>query len=278
MTLRPYRGLRLIIYRDPSTRTLVYEEIAEYLQSLIPLCTIELREEFLTHALREWGAKPRVLARSIASSRVVDILSGEPVGEPLPGEIFFEERALARPDKRVGGILYEGYTFQNILRRLIPSSEMRYGILHTVLTQRLLVTKEWGEGRAHARTIILCNPTLISTTGLVEAPALPPEIYMRLQLLSSPDMQQIVIEEEKQRHRDRVLTLGDERLTEVLKGYTLMGVFYHLFGEAFCGNPRCRLYNAHTHEELIEAQTKGAELCATHRDKLNTLQGTLSMR
>ncbi len=272
MTLKPYRGLTLYIYKDPSTRTIRYAELAEYLQEHVPRCGVEVRDEFLTHARKHWGAEPRHLSSSIASARVVDVLECKPVGEPLPGEVAFEERMLLNPDRRVGGVLYEGYMLQSLFQSLIPRDELRYGMLHTILTHRILVTRELGEGRGHARTIILGQPVLISTTGLVEAPALPRDVYVKLQLFKSPDMQQLLLEEERRKLGGRVLSPDDERLTEVVKGYALMGVFYYLFGEAFCGDMRCRLYNAHTHEELVEAQIRSGRLCTTHQQMLDFLK------
>ncbi|MEM0481835.1 MAG: hypothetical protein QXM16_02975 [Nitrososphaerota archaeon] len=274
MTLKTYRGLKLYIYKDPSTRAIRYAELAEYLQEHVPHCSVEVREDFITHAREYWGAEPRRLSSSIAAARVVDVLGCEPVGEPLPGEVAFEERMLSNPARRVGGVLYEGYTLQNLFQSLILGDEQRYGVLHTILTQRMLVTKELGEGRGHARTIILGQPVLISTTGLVEAPALPRDIYVRVQLFRSPDMQQLLLEEERRRLEGRVLSPDDERLTEVVKGYALMGVFYYLFGEAFCSNMRCRLYNAHTHEELVEAQIRSGRLCAAHQQMLDALKAS----
>ncbi|MEM2898210.1 MAG: hypothetical protein QW059_02840 [Nitrososphaerota archaeon] len=272
MTLKPYRGVKLYIYKDPSTRTIRYDELAEYLQGLFPRFKVEVREEILAYAQRNWGVELRAVAYSIASTRVVDVLGCEPVGEPLPGEVAFEEKAITNPGRKVGGILYEGYALQRLLSSLIPKAERRYGTLHTILTHRLLVTKELGEGRGHARTIILGNPVLISTTGLVEAPALPAEVYVKAQLFRGPDMQQLIVAEERQRLGRRVLSFDDERFTEVLKGYTLMGLFYYIFGDPFCGSPSCRLYNAHTHEELIEAQIESGRLCERHQCMLDSLK------
>lgn len=272
MSLKPYRGLKLYIYKDPSTRVISYPELTDYLQEHIPRCDIEVRDEFLTYARERWGAMPQLLSSAIAAARVVDVLGCEPVGEPLPGEVEFEERLLSNPARRVGGILYEGYTLQSFFQSLIPREELRLGMLHIILTQRMLVTKELGEGRGHARTIILGQPVLISTTGLVEAPALPREVYAKLQLFKSPDMQQLILEEERRRLGERVLSHDDERITEVIKGYMLMGVFYYLFGEAFCRDVRCRLYNAHTHEELVEAQIRSGMLCSTHKKMLDSLK------
>ena len=61
---------------------------------------------------------------------------------------------------------------------------------------------------------------------------------------------------------------SDPRLTELLKGYTMQAVFYHLFAEPFCDNPDCRLFNAHWQEEMIKAQLQGADFCRRHRELL----------
>jgi len=271
LTLRPYRGLKLLIYRDPKSRALSYDKLSSTLEDQIPECEVELREDYLAYAMRRWRVNPKETAARLASLRVVDILRCEPVGEPLIGEIAYEERVLQDPSRSTAGILYEGYLFQSFLHSLIPVEERRYGLLHTVLTSRLLVTKEEGEGRAHARTIMLGNPAIISTTGLVEAPALPPEVYMGLWLLSSPDVQRLAVEEERRRLGDMVLSYDDERMTSVVVGYVLQVVFYYLFGEAFCTDPSCRLYNSHTHEELIRAQIKSGGLCHRHQSLLRGL-------
>ena len=61
---------------------------------------------------------------------------------------------------------------------------------------------------------------------------------------------------------------------EVVKGLLLQAVFYRLFGEAFCPDPGCRLYNATTHEALLAAQTAPhAGLCPRHREWLRALEG-----
>ena len=62
---------------------------------------------------------------------------------------------------------------------------------------------------------------------------------------------------------------GDPRLTELLKGYSMQAVFYHLVGEPFCEDRDCRLFNAHWQEEMIRAQLQsGEDFCPEHRKKM----------
>ena len=70
----------------------------------------------------------------------------------------------------------------------------------------------------------------------------------------------------------RFVDYGDLRLTEILKGYSMQAVFYHLTGEPFCDNPDCRLFNAHWQEQMIQAQlTTAQEYCPRHRKLLEKL-------
>ncbi|MEE9365582.1 MAG: DUF6775 family putative metallopeptidase, partial [Dehalococcoidales bacterium] len=109
-------------------------------------------------------------------------------------------------------------------------------------------------------------PSVISTTGIIEAPAKPREYYLLKQqyerLGKAPD-------ELKERYRGRFIDYGDERLTEVAKGYAMQAVFYSLVGEPFCEDKGCRLYNAHWQEDLIFAQLEsGYEFCPRHAELL----------
>lgn len=96
-------------------------------------------------------------------------------------------------------------------------------------------------------------PSLISTTGIVEAPAKPKEFYELKQEYVALGLP-VPIEELKKKFRGRFIDYDDERLTEIMKGYVMQALFYHIFGEPFCRERRCRLFNAHWQEEVLEAQ------------------------
>ncbi len=101
--------------------------------------------------------------------------------------------------------------------------------------------------------------------GLVEAPAKPKELYLRRYLGSNG----IALKEE---FKGRFIDYEDPRVTEVMKGYVLQAVFFHMTGDPFCKNKNCRLYNAHWQEEVIHAQLEIPHgLCVNHQATLNSL-------
>ena len=111
-------------------------------------------------------------------------------------------------------------------------------------------------------------PSIISTTGVVEAPAKPREYYFGV--MAGLDEEQV-----REELKGKFIEYGDPRLTEILKGYTMQAVFYHLFAEPFCEEPDCRLFNAHWQEEMIRAQLQsGDDFCPEHRRVLERLSGT----
>ncbi|MFC1860594.1 DUF6775 family putative metallopeptidase, partial [Chloroflexota bacterium] len=112
-------------------------------------------------------------------------------------------------------------------------------------------------------------PSIISTTGLVEAPAKPREYYLLKQQYErlGKDLTEL-----KERFKGRFIDYEDERLTEVMKGYAMQAILYALTGDPFCEDKDCRLYNAHWQEELIFAQLGGEyEFCGRHTRILDSL-------
>jgi hypothetical protein len=121
--------------------------------------------------------------------------------------------------------------------------------------------------RYHGRTIILDFPlAIISTTGIVEAPARPQEFYIKQAAyhrarqagFKMPDESDFM-DDLNEEFREQFIGYDDSRMTEVTKGYTLQAIFYLFFGEAFCERLDCRLHNAHTQEAMIHAQIESAE-------------------
>jgi len=109
-------------------------------------------------------------------------------------------------------------------------------------------------------------PSLISTSGLVEAPAKPREYYLLKQQYEKLGKD---LTELKASFSRRFIDYGDKRLTEVAKGYVMQAVFYLLTGNPFCEDKGCRLYNAHWQEELIFAQLESEyEFCQRHTQLL----------
>jgi hypothetical protein len=216
----------------------------------------ELRDDIFSELK---GAELEEVAYELARIRVLGPHSSSLNDEPYPVEVDYERRNLKRSDRRFGPV-YSGFRFQTLLRELLPEGERIFQYLHVVFTNQRLAT--WEGGRWHLRVVLLGFPMVISTTGLVEAPAREREYYV----LSSVDL---ALAEKWLAERGEFLDYDDPRLTEVLKGYLWQGLFYHralLRREefAFCSDGRCSLYNSHWQRELFQAQL-GGQLCTSHR-------------
>lgn len=261
------------LYHDPWAPTLDCEELAGYVRGLWPLVEVDTRGPFIPYHLSGLAPDQRAgrledLARGFAVAKVHHPSRRELNAAPLQGEVSFERRRLEGATK-VFGLLYDGVEVMSLLASLLVPEERRRMHVHLVFTNQLIGTWEDDDCRYHARVSLYGVPSIISTTGLIEAPAKPREFYFLKQQYQALGMADAVDVGLKSEFLGRVLEHRDERLTEVMKGYVLQCLFYHLWGEPFCLDRRCRLYNAHWQEEVLEAQLGGAyELCPRHQSML----------
>ncbi|MFA0750704.1 MAG: hypothetical protein SLRJCFUN_001107 [Candidatus Fervidibacter sp.] len=210
------------------------------------------------------------LALGFAKARVHDPYQSVKDREPLYGEIAYERRRLTTRGEATG-VVYDGFAVQSLLATLFDRTELNRHRLPLIFTNQLLATFDESDRRYHLRTVILGYPAIVSTTGLVEAPAKPREFYLAREQFRAMGLEAMspALAAELS---DRCLMPNDERLTEVAKGYALQALFYALFGEAFCDDKDCRLYNAHWQEEMLHAQLNGAyDLCPRHEAMLQNL-------
>ena len=201
-------------------------------------------------------------AGKIAGTKIQEINKKILVGqEPLHGEMEYEKRRILGKT-RAFGVIYDGLLLQRIFREIIPREECSLEFVHIIFTNRLFATCDDSNKRYHLRTSIYSIPSIVSTTGLVEAPAKPREYYLLKQQYERLGRD---IGELKDGFRGSFIDYEDKRLTEVAKGYAMQAVFYSLTGYPFCEDKGCRLYNAHWQEELIFAQLEsGYEFCQRH--------------
>jgi len=254
---------RLWLYDEGTAPTLRCDEVARFLDHTVAGLEPGCRGDFITHWRPGGDQSEGGLAADIARTKVT-VFSAREARDPLPGEIEYERRRLGNQNRGPLGIDYEGFEFQALLAELVRGREVE--AMHVVFTNRLLVTWQADDRAYHRRTIICGAPCIISTSGLVEAPARPREFYAARQALGLGDAAGgVAYEALKQQFAGRFLDHDDERLTEVAKGYALQAVAYYLTGEPFCGNPCCRLYNAHWQEEMLAAQL-GGQLCEHHQE------------
>lgn len=224
-------------YRDPAVEV---DEIVSYVAEELPHCRVDARGPFLQH----WSFPAELLQRA----RVSD------VRQP------FERQPKVHEDFDLYGrkvTLYDGFVAQRLLAQAVPESEADH--VHVLFTNLLTCTFGEEDWRYHARAVICGTPSIISTVGIVEAPAKPSEFYLAH---GSLDV--------KRRLAGRFIDYGDGRMTAAATGYALQALFFFMTdGEPFCDDNSCRLYNAHWQEDLIRTQVQSPALCLKHRSVLN---------
>jgi hypothetical protein len=186
--------------------------------------------------------------------------------ESLPAEIEYERRRIREPHWKIFGIFYEGIFYQEIISGLISERGLDLDHCALLFTNQLFVTWDRKDSRYHARTSLYGFPNLISLPGLVEAPAKPRAFYIKKRMGVS-------VEELKEEFEGQFIDYGDSRITEVMKGYAMQALFFHLSGEPFCEDPNCRLFNSHWQEEVLHSQLDSPyEFCRRHETILEGLR------
>lgn len=271
----------LYLYQEPCASTLHLPLLQRYVKKLFPSMAVEVREPFIPFHLSllpatEGESAWERVAWGFALAKVRDPSQPWEPREPLWGEVNYERRRLADPESRAFGLLYDAPLMAELFRGLLPPAERSRRSIHLVFTHQLIGTWDEDDRRYHARVNLLSFPGIISTSGIVEAPAKPREFYLLKQqflALRMPDAMAVAVEQE---FKGRFIDYEDERLTEVMKGYVMQAILYHLTGEPFCPDKGCRLYNAHWQEEVIAAQLGGDyEFCPQHQRLICELAASL---
>ena len=259
---------KIILYKEPAISEIDTDHLRHFLETRFTI-QVEVRENIFKQFNDE--QIKRLLAIKIRN--VKDSFS---IYEYTASELEFEKRlsqnsSLMDSTTKVEDAddisqvyMYDGFELQRILRYLNEDSE----VLHIIITNRLTCTFDENDNRYHARAVICANPAIISTTGIIEAPAKPREYYFEAIALKS---QGLGIESLKEQYKKRFLEYNDRRLTKVLEGYILQIIFYNITGESFCEDIRCRLNNAHWQKDLLFSQIEISKLCKKHNEILENL-------
>ena len=163
-------------------------------------------------------------------------------------------------------VMYDGFEVQNIIYNIITENDSNPNNLHIVFTNKLTCTYDTADSRYHGRTVICSNPAIISTTGMIEAPARPREYYFEAMKCKT---QGLDIQDVKKNYAGKFLDYHDKRLSKIAEGYLLQAVFYYMTGDVFCGSLDCRLNNAHWQKDLLHSQLKIGKLCNKHQALLD---------
>jgi len=250
------------LYDGARTDALDLEELARFVSSMLPTVNVQINDDVITTALENTADAATdklvdTLAHAFAAARVRNLTAQEETGPVAYGEVEYEKRRLLDSTIKALGILYDGQKLTAIYADMLGENQLTVENVHVIVTNQLFGTWDDNDKRYHARVAVYGYPSLISTTGVVEAPARPREFYLKRQLGADP----IQLKDE---FRGRFIDYDDPRLTSVMKGYVAQALFYHMTGEPFCQDKTCRLYNAHWQEELIHAQLTGDDFCPTH--------------
>jgi hypothetical protein len=164
-------------------------------------------------------------------------------------------------------ILLDGFELQRIYSDFISEDEMGLGHVHVIFKDSLISTYDEVTRRFHARTLICGTPSIISTTGIIEAPAKPKDYYFKMML---SDLLNLSNEEIKTEFKERFIDYGDPSVFCAALGFAVQAVFYFLTdGDPFCIENTCTLYNSHWQEEMIRAQVKTPKFCEYHETLLS---------
>ncbi len=211
--------------------------------------------------------KPQTLA-AIAASRVFKLDAPYVRHIPTHKQIKFEEKNIDVANPNV--VCYDGIELQNVFGHVIPKKELTQDIFHVIFTDKLCCTYDDADNRYHARAVIGSNPSIISTTGIIEAPAKPREYY--LELITNSRLGTSV-DSLKQKYADTCLEYHDARLATIVEGYFLQVLLYYVSGEAFCNDRNCRIFNAHWQKDLLHSQLGVGKLCDKHSRMLESIRG-----
>jgi hypothetical protein len=251
---------KVVLYSEPTVTEIRLEGILNFITKIFPV-EIELRENFFKSSDRE-------IFEKIATARIFDLKKQFKVHIPSGEDIRIEEEYVDTSNEETIA-LYDGFEMQQIITEFIPAGERADDILHIIFTNKTTCTfDDGGDFRYHARALIGSNPTIISTTGIIEAPAKSKKYYLDLMTCFSTES----VKEIKEKYKGEFLELHDSRLQDIAEGYILQGIMYYETGEAFCEHKECRLFNAHWQKDLFYSQIENKGFCKRHSRIIDDLK------
>lgn len=252
---------KIIIYDEPSVSEIQTIKLKNFLEKTFPV-TVEVKNSIFNEF------KPNT-AFQIASCRIYNPKRPFEKHYPSKEEIIFEEKNFLNTSINENIVMYDGFELLQCLTELIPNEEQNRENFHVIFTNKLTCSFDYNDFRYHGRALIGGNPSLISTTGIIEAPAKPREFYLDLIKNHAKGINREVL---NQRYKGTFLEYNDPRLSKIIEGYLLQAIFYFETGQPFCNKKDCRLFNAHWQKELLDSQIKIAKLCDAHEKILESFQ------
>ena len=249
---------KIFLYDEPAVPEIGISRLVDFLKNTFSIET-QVRKNILSLSNDS-------TAKQIAACRIYKTKKPFEKHEPTDEEIDFEKSNIIDTSMTENIVLYDGFEFQKVISNLIPNNESTLDQLHIVFTNKLTCTFDQSDFRYHGRAVIGSNPAIISTTGIIEAPAKPREYYFDL---LSNFTKGVNIDSVKKKYEGTYLEYHDHRISKIIEGYLMQAIFYYQTGEPFCENQDCRLYNAHWQKDLLYSQLEVGKLCERHQKILN---------
>ncbi len=254
---------KIILYNEPSVLQINIKNLEKFIAN-----TFQIKIEIRNNIFQNLNEK---ICESIASSRIFNLKKSFKKHIPTLEEILIESenRDMSNREEMT---LYDGIELNKIIAEWIPIEEKNQDILHIIFTNKLTCTFDENDFRYHARAWVGANPVIISTTGVIEAPAKPKQYYLDLMTNFSKEK----IREIKKKYKGQFLEYSDSRISDIIEGYVLQAIFYYETGDTFCDNKQCRLFNAHWQKDLFISQIDNKKMCRKHEDILTKMKNNIS--
>ena len=263
---------KIFLYDEPAVQEIKISNLKNFLLETFPI-DIEIKKCIFNNLDENTIEK-------ISGARIFDPKLPFQKQQPNEQEINFEKSVcndtklmentirVENAKKIEDVVMYDGFEIQNIIYNIITKNDSRSNNLHIIFTNKLTCTYDTTDNRYHGRSVICSNPAIISTTGMIEAPARSREYYFDAMKCK---IQGLDIQNIKKKYHGEFLDYHDKRLSKIAEGYLLQIIFYYMTGDVFCDSLDCRLNNAHWQKDLLHSQLKIGKLCNKHQALLDKL-------
>lgn len=236
--------INIFIYQDEPSKSVDVDRISQFLNTF--KFETELRDNLIDPVDKDFSDY-------LGSIKIKDI--------EAPLDNWHDMERLNMPGEISGVVrenFYDGFWLQRKLTSYLSekyAEDIRDDCLHIVLTGKLFGT--FGTKRYHARVLLTGEPSLLSTSGIVEAPARPREYYFAKAKFIAEGM---AVSELDEVFKGSYVEYDSPLLTDILCSYILQLVRYRYTGEPFCPSEKCCMYNSHWQKDVLELQYK-KEMC-----------------
>ncbi len=162
---------KIVLYDEPTIPKIQLKRLEKFLKEIFPIET-KIRKNFF-QSLND------IEFKKIADTRIFDLKKPFEKHDPSIEDIQIEKenKDMSKNEEMT---LYDGFEFHKAITELIPINEDKENILNVIFTNKLTCTFDEADFRYHARAIVGSKSTIISTTGMIEAPAKPKKYYLEL--------------------------------------------------------------------------------------------------